>query len=221
MADRSPDEVAGARRRWWLAPLAIGVAMGLVATAAVVALFDRGSQAALTPIDIPSSAQIAWAAGERPAPDFVLRDQSGVETSLSAFRGQPFVLTFLNSRCVLMCSISGHQLSALVSAFPADQRPTVVAISVSPEDTPASVALAANSWGWQHLRFRWLLGSREDLEPVWAAYGIHASRPDDANQVQHTGAVFVIDGAGDVRSAFTTPIPMPMLVGAIRALQQG
>ena len=220
MADRAPNEVSGSGRRWWLGPLLLGVAVGLVATAAsVIARGGRG-EPALTPIDIPSTAQIAWAPGERPAPDFILRDQSGVETSLSSFRGRPIVLTFLNSRCTLICSISGRQLSGLEGAFPANQRPILVAISVSPEDTPHSVALAADSWGWDHLRFRWLLGTREELQPVWAEYGIQASRPDDASQVEHTGAVFVIDGAGDVRTVFTSPIPMPMLVGAVRAIER-
>ena len=92
--------------------------------------------------------QAVWGAGERPAPAFTLRDQSGVPVSLSALRGRPVLLTFLNSQCKEQCPLQGRELASILRRLPAAQRPALVIVSVNPKgDAPASIRHATRTWG--------------------------------------------------------------------------
>jgi cytochrome oxidase Cu insertion factor (SCO1/SenC/PrrC family) len=225
MADRSPDEVAepepASPRRRWLGPLLIGAALGLAVAAVMTLVVSRGDVSPDPPTDLSPSGQLAWDPGERPAPDFTLRDQAGRQISLEALRGRPVVLAFLNSRCTDTCPVEGRQLAGLADVLPPDRRPTVLAVSVSLDDTPTTAARAAEEWGWSSLRWHWLLGDRRALAQVWERYGIQADPADAQEQVVHTGALYLIDAGGDVRSAYTVPVPMPMLVSDIEQVETG
>lgn len=129
-------------------------------------------------------------------------------------------MAFLNTRCTDVCPVQGRQLADLSRVLPPERRPTIVAISVNPEDTPAGARVAAASWGWQGLDWHWLMGGKDELAPVWRAYGILAGPSDAAGQVEHTGALYLVDGRGDVRAVYTVPIPMPRLVADIETLER-
>jgi protein SCO1/2 len=156
-----------------------------------------------------------WKAGTRPAPGFDLTDQRGRSVSLASLRGQPLLLTFLDSKCTTLCPIEGHQLGVVewrLGGHPV----RLIIVSVDPADTRHSVAAAARKWGW-HGHWRWLMGTPAQLAPVWRAYGIGVQ--PTATDITHSMAVYVIDGQGDERAGFLPPLAISRLVSDVRLLQ--
>ena len=108
---------------------------------------------------------------ERPA-DFALPDQDGNSASLADAHGKVVVLTFLYSSCPDLCPTQGAKiLDAVVAA--GVEGIQVYGISVDPEsDTPERARAFMRHHGLPPGPVRFLLGSREQLAPVWSAYGI-------------------------------------------------
>jgi protein SCO1/2 len=143
------------------------------------------------------------------APSFTLEDQLGRRVSLSAFRGQVVVLTFLSTDC-RACVLAAQQVRGALdelagaptygkgTAVPAMQ---VLFVSTDPRvDTSANVkrflagAALAN-------RVSYLTGSQAQLRPVWRAYRIP---PRSAGRAASEAAttVLLIGRTGDERVAF-------------------
>jgi cytochrome oxidase Cu insertion factor (SCO1/SenC/PrrC family) len=171
-------------------------------------------------IDAASGSELAWAAGERPAREFSLPNQRGDTVTLASLRGRPVLLAFLNTLCTEICPIQGRQLSDLARVLPEQRRPIVVAVSVNPDDTPVTARRAAADWWWADCGGTGCSKAEDQLAPVWRDYGIQARPADEQNQVEHTGALFLIDEHGDVRSAYTVPIAMPRLLTDIESVQR-
>jgi protein SCO1/2 len=148
--------------------------------------------------------QAVWPAGLRRAPDFSLRDQSGRIFSLGSLRGRPVVLTFMDSHCHQECPLEGRALAAALRMVPRAERPIVVVVSVNPwADTPASSRSAIERFGLATIEWRWLLGSRSRLEPVWHRYGIEVRR--GTADIEHTDALYLIDARGFERAGMVYP----------------
>jgi cytochrome oxidase Cu insertion factor (SCO1/SenC/PrrC family) len=186
-------------------------------------------QALRTPTtSAPSAAQTrfgmhgvaAWAAGTHPAPAIdTLRDQSGKAFSLASLRGQAVAVVFFDSHCHQSCPLEGRALSFAESSLPRSERPVLVAVSVNPNDTPASAAAAVHEWGLSAVApWHWLMGTRKQLAPVWARYHIYVSpRPIDGD-IQHTEAVYLVDRRGYERSAFLWPFAPRFVTMDLRTL---
>jgi protein SCO1/2 len=137
--------------------------------------------------------------------------------SLASLRGQPLLLTFLDSKCTTLCPIEGHQLGVVERRL--GGRPVrLIIVSVDSADTRQTVAVAARKWGW-HGHWRWLMGTPAQLAPVWRAYGIGVQ--PTATDITHSMAVYVIDGQGDERAGFLPPLAISRLVSDVRLLQRG
>lgn len=156
--------------------------------------------------------QASWAPGVRPAPAITtLSDQAGSAFSLASLRGHTVALVFFDSHCHAECPLEGRALASAERSLPRAQRPVLVAVSVNPQDTRASVAAAVRHWGLAGLaKWYWLMGSRRQLGSVWRAYHIYVGKPDHGD-IPHTEAVYLIDRAGDERSAYLYPF-MPAFV---------
>lgn len=158
-----------------------------------------------------------WKAGTRPAPGFELTDQRGRSVSLASLRGQPLLLTFLDSKCTTLCPIVGHQLGVVERRL--GGRPVrLIIVSVDPADTRHTVVVVARKWGW-HGHWQWLMGTVAQLAPVWRAYGIGVQ--PTATDIAHSMAVYVIDGHGDERAGFLPPLAITRLVSDVRLLRAG
>jgi protein SCO1/2 len=136
-----------------------------------------------------------------PAPDFTLTDQNGASVSLSALRGRPVVVTFLDSVCPHAdCSLMAEYLTWSAQALGTRQTRQVawVAISLDPwHDTPASVTAFLTS-RQVTMPVRYLLGTPTQLAPIWQAYAMQTFlQPDGV--VIHTTGVYVLDGQGHER----------------------
>jgi protein SCO1/2 len=161
-------------------------------------------------------AQFQWAAGARRAPDFTLRDQSSRLLSLHALRGRVVLLTFLDSRCRLLCPLEARAITAVASGFPAAARPTLVVVSADPwKDTPRSEhAFAAHS-RW-NLRWHWLNGSTATLGRVWRNYSIGV-KPTKGD-ITHSTGVYLIDRAGYERAGYLVPFAPAAMASDVRTL---
>ena len=139
--------------------------------------------------------------GSQLAPDFHLTDQYGKPVSLSQFRGKVVVLTFLYTHCPDACPLTAEKLHATQAQLGSDASNVVMlAVSTDPTgDTPAT----AVSFSQQHklsTNWHYLLGTHQELSPVWNAYSIYAQPA--SSKVTHTSAVYVIDDEGHERIFF-------------------
>jgi protein SCO1/2 len=135
---------------------------------------------------------------------FALRDQAGRRLSLASLRGRPVILAFMDSQCHQECPLEGRALAAAFRTVPRPERPVVVAVSVDPwADTPASAQRAIERFGLAPFEWRWLLGSKAALEPVWRRYGIEVRRT--SGDIEHTDAIYLIDAKGFERAGMVYP----------------
>jgi protein SCO1 len=149
--------------------------------------------------------QVSWAAGERRAPPFNLRDQSGRAVSLSKMQNRPVLLTFLGSRCTEECPVAGRQLAMMLRGMEPSDRPTLLIVSVNPAgDTPSSIRHAMANWRLAGpTSWHWLRGTRSELASVRRDYGIAVE--DTTNDVKHDLALYLIDRQGFQRTGYLFP----------------
>jgi protein SCO1 len=140
--------------------------------------------------------------GGTPAPGFSLTDQSGATVTLDQFHGRPVVLTFFDSVCPHAdCSLMAEYLNATAKDLGAKQTTEVawVALSVDPwHDTPTTVAAFLTS-RQVTLPIHYLLGTPQQLTPLWNAYHMQAILQSDG-VVVHTTGVYLIDAQGRERT---------------------
>jgi cytochrome oxidase Cu insertion factor (SCO1/SenC/PrrC family) len=164
--------------------------------------------------------QAGWSPGERLAPSFSLRDQSGRLVSLAAQRGRPVLLTFFDSRCEDQCPLLGHQFGTMLRNLDAAERPTLLIVSVNPlADTPRSIRQAMAAWRlagpW---RWHWLRGSQRELARVWGDYGITVE--PTTNAIAHGLVVYLIDRRGFQRTGYLFPLLPNFVARDLRTLSR-
>jgi cytochrome oxidase Cu insertion factor (SCO1/SenC/PrrC family) len=164
--------------------------------------------------------QASWAAGARPAPQINgLLDQNGQPFSLRSLRGHTVAIVFFDSHCHQECPLEGHALSAAERTLPARDRPVLVAVSVNPQDTRASVRAAIRSWGLSSVaRWYWLMGHRPQLAPAWRSYRIFVAPHPVNGDISHTEAVYLVDRRGFERSAYLWPFAFRFVAHDMRVL---
>lgn len=150
--------------------------------------------------------QASWESGERGAPLFSLRDQSGELVSLAALRGRTVLLTFFDSHCVDQCPLLGWEFGTMLRGMDPADRPTLLIVSVNAAgDTPQSIRRVMAAWRlagpW---RWHWLRGSRRELAQVWHDYGI-AVQPT-TNDIAHGLVAYLIDRRGFQRAGYLFPL---------------
>jgi cytochrome oxidase Cu insertion factor (SCO1/SenC/PrrC family) len=194
---------------------AVLVAAGVIGAAAGAAghvLLGGSHSASVVTERFGMDGQAAWAAGVRVAPAIdTLPDQTGRRFALASLRGHPVALVFFDSHCNQECPLEGRELAGAEASLPAAERPTLVAVSVNPQDTPASAAKAAREWKLAGVApWHWLMGSRATLAPVWREYNIYVGQAKDGD-IPHTEALILIDRRGYERSAYLYPFNQPFV----------
>lgn len=149
-----------------------------------------------------------------PPQDFTLRDEDGRPVSLSQFRGEPLILTFLYSTCRDTCPLTASQIRIALDRLGGDV--PALAVSVDPaNDTPAR----ARRFLVEHQvtgRIRFLLGGRAQLAPIWRAYGIQPQ----GDRFEHSAYVLVVDRRGRQRVSFPVSTLTPEALAHDVALLQ-
>ena len=169
--------------------------LGLCAAAAVTGVWIAASSG-----EEPARPSSAFAGSIRPpgapAPAFRLRDQDGKAVSMAAYRGRTVVMTFVYSTCEDTCPAQIQSIRGALDRLGRDV--PVLAVSVDPRnDTPARARrflLEQQVTG----RVRFVLGSRDELAPVWRGYGIAPQR----GRLDHSAYVVLVDGEGLQRIGF-------------------
>jgi protein SCO1/2 len=152
------------------------------------------------------------------APDFTLTDGvTGRSLTLSSLRGNAVALAFLYTTCPDVCPLTAARFKAAQDALGGDaSRVVFVAVSVDPErDTPKAVQDFSATHG---LRTNWhyLIGTRSQLAPIWAAYGIGVQAGSDV--VSHNDAIYLLDRRGRERVLLHSDNLTEELVSDLRAV---
>lgn len=131
------------------------------------------------------------------APDFSLHDWTGSLVRLSQFKGRAVLLTFIYDHCPDVCPLIVSNLhTALVELGKQASKVQIVAVSVDPKgDTPSTVKafLAAHAMTG---RMDYLIGSFNQLAPVWKMYGVGVQATPDSREVDHSAFVYGITASG-------------------------
>jgi protein SCO1 len=163
--------------------------------------------------------------GGTPAPGFTLRDQNGAAVSLAALAGRPVVLTFLYTHCPDECPLTAEKLHTTAQAL-GDRASGVewLAVSLDPVgDTPQAVrdfVTKHRLTGVVHF----LVGSQQQLAPIWSAYHIEVERAaatgstPQAGGLGHSAAVYLIDARGRERAFYTSEFAPEDLASDLRTL---
>lgn len=190
----------GSRRKALLAivPLAIAAAAAIALIVVGIGGGAEGPSLNATPVDPPQA-----------APPIVGHDQDGDPVSLPR-QGRPMLVTFLFSRCPTTCPLISEQLAAALDELgPAQGDVDVVAISVDPQgDTRDRVRgfLRAHRLDG---RMSYVVGSAEELEPLWAAWQVGAQPADQPSLSLHSARIVLVDGAGQQVGRFSGGLPIP------------
>ena len=157
--------------------------------------------------------------GSIPAPDFRLNDQSGKSISLSGFKGKPVVLTFLYTHCPDVCPLTADKLhTAMQSLAKNAGSVTVLAVSMDPKGDTAAAAQNFDSAHKLGNYFHFLIGTHDQLAPVWASYSVDAQAATSAGVVSHSSAIYVIDKQGRERVLFDNAFDPKQLTADLKIL---
>jgi protein SCO1/2 len=134
--------------------------------------------------------------------DFALRDQHGELIRLSALRGKVLLVTFLYTNCPDVCPLMAENLNSSLRALGAERVDVrVLAVSVDPT---GDTAAAVRAYSRRHRllpEFHYLVGTRQELEPVWKEYGVTAVARNP-ELVDHSAYTLVVDRDGRGRVVF-------------------
>ncbi len=211
-AGRGPEE--GTRRR--AIPVGLRWALPVVALLVAVAVSvslraGRGGGSQISAASLVTPPPVSWRAGERPAPDFVLRDQDGRPVSVAAYRGRPLIVTFIDPLCRNLCPLEAQVLDQAERELPAAQRPTILAVSVDVyADTRADMLQDEREWRLVP-QWRWAVGRPAQLAAVWKRYEIGVKvvtvriAGTTIHYITHTEGAYIIDATGHERALFLWP----------------
>ena len=127
----------------------------------------------------------------RPAPPLSLKDASGRRYTLNKRHGHFVLVTFLYTHCPDVCPLVASSLNTVLRTIGPKAGVEVAALSVDPKgDTARSVRAYAKR---MHLlpTFHYLIGSRAELEPAWAAWNVRAvsRKPNLVDHINYTALV--------------------------------
>lgn len=132
--------------------------------------------------------------GATPAPAFTLTDQTGATVTLDSLKGKPTVFTFFDSVCPHTdCSLMAQYLNFTAQSMgAATDKVNWVALSLDPwHDTPQTVdAFISNQQLKPHLTY--LMGSVNQLQPLWDAFHMQSIEQSDGIVI-HTTGVYLLD----------------------------
>ncbi len=205
------------RLRWAILGAALLAGLAIGALVALSRSHGSGVSSAET------AAVETWPAGVRRAPAFKLTDQYGKPVTLTALRGRPVIVTFIDPLCRNFCPREASVLTE-ATAHLGVNAPTIVSVSVNPwADSSANFKLDAVRWRLGS-NWRWATGSYAQLANVWKPYGVgvEVNRKTIAGvtvrEITHTGAAYLVDGKGYERALFLYPFDTDQVVTAARSM---
>ena len=171
--------------------------VGVLALGAVVLAATGRENRGAAEVTGPST---RWAGAVMPkglrAPDFRLRDERGEQISMRELRGKPVIVTFLYTTCKEACPAQAQIVKGALDELGHDLPAVAVAVD-PPRDTPER-ARAFLSKQRMRGRLRFVLGSREELQPLWKGFAIQPQTTVQEHQARFT----LVDSRGYQRIGF-------------------
>lgn len=137
-------------------------------------------------------------------PDVQVEDQSGNQLRIADLRGRSVVATFMYTRCMTLCSVTGADLGWLQRALRHGSRPATQFLSVSFDARDDRAALQEYAgryraqWpGWRVVR----IPDRVARQRFLRALGVVVI-PDGIGGYTHNAALYLIGPDGRVRAIF-------------------
>jgi cytochrome oxidase Cu insertion factor (SCO1/SenC/PrrC family) len=199
-------------RRWAIPGLVVLCGVAVAAPILALSRSRRSSaQTAYSAVSLVSPPASSWGAGDRRAPNFLLRDQDGRPVSLAANRGHPVIVTFIDPLCRNFCPLEAQVLNQMERQIPAARRPVILAVSV---DVYANARryLLQDDREWRLVpEWRWAVSRPADLAVVWKNYRIGVKvttwriNGTVTYRIDHTDAAYVLDATGHERALFSWP----------------
>jgi protein SCO1 len=154
-----------------------------------------------------------------PAPQILLRDHEGRLFDLQQQRGRVVLVTFLYTKCRDICPLIASSLNAVLANLAPDDRRQVRAVAVSVDPRGDTFASARRYVNEKHLlpEFRYLVGTKQDLQPVWSSYGV-LTDPVSVESIDHTGRIVLIGRDGRVRARLRPNVPAATMLDDVNKL---
>ena len=140
-----------------------------------------------------------------PAPEFELTDMNGKPFQLGQLSGQVVVMFFGYTGCPDVCPVTLTEFLQIRSKLgDAADQVSFVFVTVDPErDTPERMRKYLTNFDPEIIG---LSGERNELEPVWADYGVYQAKVEGGSPenylVDHSSRVYVIDADGNLRITY-------------------
>jgi protein SCO1/2 len=140
-----------------------------------------------------------------PLPEYHLVNEHGQEVSLSQFKGNALVLSFLFTRCPIptFCPLTARKLVETQEQLLANSNgPTnwhILAITVDPEfDTPERLKEFGETYGYQPAQFNLLTGELIDITALAEQFGLLFWT--EAGSISHNLRTVVVDANGIIQT---------------------
>ena len=192
------------------------MALGVAVAATIAKRSDGGGGAAaeVTEVDGIKGARSSFEGALRPNTpprDFALPDQDGDVVSLRSLRGRVVVLAPMYTTCQDSCPLVAQQIRDVIGDLPGGEREQVKALALSVDPANDSADSARSFLLEQRVRgfMDFLVGSRDELRPVWRAYGFSPQ----TESVEHNSWVVLIDRQGRQRVGFPIDFLTPEALG--------
>jgi protein SCO1/2 len=190
--------------------LALPIIVVVVVIAGVTLLLMGGSSKP----SLPGNASTAKLSGfqglalnppQQAPPLDTLRNYDGSSFSLGAQRGKAVFVTFLYAHCPDVCPLIASNLhNAYASMTPTMQRSVaIVAVSVDPHGDSAGAVAAFVHQHQLTGEARYLIGSTNQLPPVWEAWRVGSQRDvSNPGLVNHSALVYGIGANGKIYTIY-------------------
>ena len=135
------------------------------------------------------------------APPFVLTNVDGEHFQLDDLAGQIVIMFFGYTGCPDVCPVTLSEFLQIRSKLGSQaEKVSFVFVTVDPErDTSERMKKYLTNFDPEIIG---LTGTREELEPVWASYGVYEAKLEESSAgnylVDHSSRTYVIDAEGNL-----------------------
>lgn len=139
----------------------------------------------------------------RAAPPLRLKDIDGKVVDLADYKGSPVLVTFVYATCPDVCPLIMASLRQVHDSSKLGRSVKVIAVSVDPErdTTPVVRKFLARQRAGGFVDY--LVGTRAELEPVWADWQVGTQVPkDNPELVEHSALIYGITAGGELATAY-------------------